>query len=97
MKPQKGIQSVGLTPLSSVQVPSNGVSGFPSLFKTAERTPDPNEESRLIGKRQNSSRKEKVSDKTGGRWTKAEHERFLEGRTMNKVSFEDLRKTLEAG
>eukprot|EP00826_Nyctotherus_ovalis_P023019 TRINITY_DN1772_c0_g1_i13.p1 TRINITY_DN1772_c0_g1~~TRINITY_DN1772_c0_g1_i13.p1 ORF type:complete len:393 (-),score=83.57 TRINITY_DN1772_c0_g1_i13:55-1233(-) len=48
------------------------------LLKTAERTSDPNEELKLPGKRHKANNSEKEGSKTDGRWTKAEHERFLE-------------------
>jgi hypothetical protein len=50
------------------------------LLKTAEATPDPNEDLKLTGKRPKSNNSEKGENKVDGRWTKEEHAKFLEGK-----------------
>lgn len=90
----RNLQNSALTSAPVVQQLSSNATLSP-LLKTAERTPDPNEELKLPAKRHKANDSEKEGSKTDGRWTKAEHERFLEGTPSSNRSPEALRQALE--
>lgn len=79
MEAKSLIQKASLVNGPVTLLPSSNASTLSPLFKTAEGTPDSNEELKLTGKRPKQNNSEKEGNKVDGRWTKTEHERFLEG------------------
>lgn len=80
MKVEGSLEQKGL--ISAGQVSATGAKTTSPGLASAEKTLDLNEDLKLAGKRvhQESSETKAGGGKTTGRWTKAEHARFLEGK-----------------
>jgi len=80
MEAKSSAQQQPLVTAPLTHLPSSNKETLSPLLKTAEGTPDPNEEIKLSGKRPKPNNPEKGENKIDGRWTKEEHAKFLEGK-----------------